>query len=1024
VPGFEILGVLGKGGMGVVYKARHTKLKRLVALKMIRGDALAGAEHLARFQVEAEALARLQHPNIVQIYEVGSHANNPFFALEFVDGGDLATRLDDTPQPSRWSAEMLETLARAMHVAHEQNIIHRDLKPANVLLSQEGTPKITDFGLAKKLEEPGFTHSSVIMGTPSYMAPEQATGRVEIIGPLSDVYALGAMLYEMLTGRVPFVGENSMDTLLLVTTQEPVPPRQLQPKIPRDLETICLKCLEKQAQQRYASALELALELRRFLNDEPILARPVGLAARMTRWCRRNPLLALASSVAGLALIAAFVLSISFGFYQAHAAEQLRDALKQSEENNLAAQRLSATLALDRGLNLCEQGQADAGLLWLGRGLELANRVGADDLETVIRANVSGWRRQLTPLLARLDHPWDLQAVAISPDGRLVVTGSSSGKIQIWDVNSRRRLGPPLEHPQGVNALAFSPDSRTIVSGGFDSVRVWNVATHQLAYPPLQVGVVESLAFSPDGKQFLVGDRSANLYLWDTATGKMPGEPIHPGYEVMAVAFSPDGKTFLTGGYNHQAQLWDVATRKPILAPILHPHVVRAVSFSPDGKLLLTGCWDNRARLWETATGKAVREPLLHQHYVNAVAFSPDGKFILTSSRDKTARLWETATGLPVGAPLQHPGDVVGLAFRFDGRTVLTGCEDGKARLWRVNPEAITPVSLPHPHQVYRVDYAPDGRRLVTGCPDGVVRFWDASTGRALPLTLQHTDYITDLSFSRDGRAIATASRDHTARVWDAVSGKPLYAALRSANDVNALALRADGKLLLTGCSDSTAQLWDVASGKPLLPPLRHDEHVLSVALSPDGRLALTACYERGLRFWDTRTGQAARPPLAHPGFITGIAFSPDGKSFATACGDYFARLWRTEDCQPLGLPFRHRDFIASVRVNPDGRLLLTGCHDSTARLWDIRTAKLWGPPFRHPSRVTAAVFSPDGRRVLTGCEDSFARIWDVPPPLEDDVAQIVRWIECSTGLELTADGIVRALDDVAWQEKCERQKR
>jgi formylglycine-generating enzyme required for sulfatase activity len=309
MPGYEIVRELGRGGMGVVYQARHIKLNRPVALKMILAGSHAGPADLTRFQTEAEAIARLRHPNIVQIYEVGEHEGKPFFSLEFCGGGSLEKKLGGTPLPPKEAASLVETLARAMQAAHEQHVIHRDLKPANVLLADDGTPKITDFGLAKKLDEAAQTASGAVMGTPSYMAPEQAGGKSADIGPLADVYALGAILYECLTGRPPFKAATAVETILQVVGDEPVPPSRLQSKTPRDLETICLKCLHKDPQRRYATAATLADDLRRFLDGEPIRARPVGVAEGAVKWARRRPALAALLGVVLLALVSLAVLS-------------------------------------------------------------------------------------------------------------------------------------------------------------------------------------------------------------------------------------------------------------------------------------------------------------------------------------------------------------------------------------------------------------------------------------------------------------------------------------------------------------------------------------------------------------------------------------------------------------------------------------------------------------------------------------------------------------------------------------------
>jgi hypothetical protein len=304
VPGYQILGELGRGGMGVVYKARQVRLNRVVALKMILAGGHAGPADLARFRAEAEAIARLQHPNIVQIHEIGEHDGRPFFSLEFCAGGSLAQRLNGTPLPPREAAQVVETLARAVQAAHDRGVIHRDLKPANVLLSAEGGPpgaegddsraagplggilKITDFGLAKKLDEAGQTASGTVLGTPSYMAPEQAGGKGKQAGPAADIYALGAILYELLTGRPPFKAATPLETILQVLSEEPVPPRQLQSRTPRSLETVCLKCLAKDPRQRYATARDLAADLRRYLQGEPIRARRPGLLTYCWYWLR------------------------------------------------------------------------------------------------------------------------------------------------------------------------------------------------------------------------------------------------------------------------------------------------------------------------------------------------------------------------------------------------------------------------------------------------------------------------------------------------------------------------------------------------------------------------------------------------------------------------------------------------------------------------------------------------------------------------------------------------------------------
>jgi hypothetical protein len=338
VPGYELEAVLGRGGMGVVYRARHLRLNRPVALKMLLAGDCAGPSERARFQREAEAVANLRHANIVQVYDVGEQDGRPFFTMEIVEGGSLAEKLAGVPQPAREAAALVVTLAEAVSAAHQGGIVHRDLKPANVLLTPDDTPKISDFGLARRVEGGDrLTQSGIMLGTPSYMAPEQARGRTQALGPPVDIYALGAILYELLTGRPPFQGETAADTVLQVLSQEPVPPARLNPRVPRDLETICLKCLHKEPERRYASARELADDLGRFVRGEPVAARPVGRPERVVKWMRRNPTVACLSAVAAFALVAGTGVSLRFGVEARRKAYELERQTIQLQAQTRAA---------------------------------------------------------------------------------------------------------------------------------------------------------------------------------------------------------------------------------------------------------------------------------------------------------------------------------------------------------------------------------------------------------------------------------------------------------------------------------------------------------------------------------------------------------------------------------------------------------------------------------------------------------------------------------------------------------------
>jgi WD40 repeat protein len=1026
VPGYEILGELGRGGMGVVYQARQVGLNRLVALKMLRLGEDASPDQLARFAREAEAVAQLQHAHIVQIHEVGCQDGRPYFALEYMDGGTLDKKLAGKPQPARLAAQLVETLARAMHTAHQHHIVHRDLKPANVLLSggadtplEQCTPKITDFGLAKRLDvDLGQTQSGVVMGTPAYMAPEQARGNSKEVGPAADVYALGAILYELLTGRPPFQGETALDTLQQVTTADPVPPRRLQPKVPRDLETVCLKCLEKESRRRYDSAEALAEDLRRFLAGAAIRARPVPAWERGWKWGRRRPAAAALIGTGALAVLGLVAGGVLFGTYERRRAEEFEGLRRDADERTKEAQNRLAENYLERGLALCEQGKEAHGVFWLHRALQ-ATRADNPDLEQTIRGNLGGWSRQFHPLRAILPHRGAIPATAFGPDGQLLLTGSSDRTARLWRVGTGEPVGPPLRHDGVVRAVAFGPDGQTVLTGSEDwTARLWRVDTGQPRGPPLRhEGAVLSVAFSPDGQLVLTGSHDRTARLWQTATGKPLGPPLRHQGPVRAVAFNPDGQIVLTGSEDQMARLWRVSTGEPRGPPLRHQGRVWAAAFSPDGQLALTSCDDWTARLWQVDTGQPVGLPLRHDGAVRAVAFSPDGQLVLTGGDDRTARLWQAATGKPLGLPLRHGEWVRAVAFSPDGRTVLTGSLDRTARLWQVNSGRPVRWSLPRQEWVSAVAYSPDGKLVLTGCNDRTARLWQADTGQPRGSPLRHPEEVLAAAFSPDGQLVLTGCADRTARLWRADTGEPVGSPLRHDGAVRAAAFSPDGKLVLTGCDDRTARLWQVGTDRPLGPPLRHDEVVLSVALSPDGQTALTGCGDRTARLWRVDTGQPRGPPLRHDGIVLSVAFSPDGQLALTGSDDRTARLWRADTGEPWGPSFYHQDAVRAVAFSLDGKTVLTGSHDRTARLWQAATGKPLGPPLHHQNMVWAVAFSPDGRTVLTGSSGGAVQLWEVPQPLHDETGRIALGLSVLTGLELKKDERIHILDAETWQK-------
>jgi WD40 repeat protein/tetratricopeptide (TPR) repeat protein len=1029
VPGYEILAELGRGGMGVVYRARHLKLNRVVALKMVLAGGHAGPDDLARFLAEAEAVAALQHPHIVQLYDFGQHDGLPFFTLEFVPGGSLADKLNGAPLPPKEAARLVEQLAHGVHYAHGKGIVHRDLKPANVLLAEDGTPKVTDFGLAKRVEVgSGLTATGAILGTPSYMTPEQAGGQGKRVGPAADVYALGAVLYECLTGRPPFRAATTLDTILQVVGAEPVSVRQLQPGVPADLETVCHRCLQKEPAKRYASALELAEDLRRFRADQPVRARPVGSAERAWRWCRRNPL------VAGLlgAVSATLLLGTGVATYFA---VQARAAASQARDNETQAlrEKQEAERQLTRAEGLVYAGQLDRAQQYWREG----NAAAARDLLDRCRWDYRGWEHDCLHTLFNASHltlrghSGGVTSVCFSPDGRRIAcaSGDLSG-VKVWDAQTGRELLTLQGHNGAVTSVCYSPDGRCLASGSTDhTVKVWDAQTgRELRTLQVVAGWDVGISFSPDSRR-LAATTGSQTKVWDAQTGRelftLQGDGGHKG----SVSFSPDGRRLATA-CGRTLRVWDAQTGRELrMLDVLDElsWAISSVCFSPDGRRLASNSAGQTVKVWEVDTGQQLLTFKGHTAAVTSVCFSPDGRLLASAGgaglMPGEVKVWNARTGQELLAPKGHTAEVTSVCFSPDGRLLASADgshseppSPGEVKVWdvRTGQEQLTLNGPPSEVRLYSptagVCFSPDGRRIAstsgatydqqTGEYYGQVKVRDAQTGQD-KLTLRGgTANFFSVCFSPDGRRIAGACEDTTVMVWDAQTGQELLSLQGHTAPVYSVCFSPDGRRLASASGGLTpfasgpltrfdggkpgkpgeVKVWDAQTGRDLLTLPGHTG-VFSVSFSPDGHRLASASGDWNkpgdVRVWDAQTGQELRTLQGHTDGVVSVCFSPDGHRLASASLDRTVKLWEAQTGQEL-LTFQgHIGGVASVCFSPDGKRLASGSGDQTAKVWDAQTGQEVLSLKGHASVVNSVCFSPDGRRLATAFSDQTVEVWD-----------------------------------------------
>ncbi|MBL9128959.1 MAG: protein kinase, partial [Verrucomicrobiales bacterium] len=955
-----------------------------------RGE-FASPESTRRFEREARAAGRLHHPNIVATHDYGVSREQAYLSMDWIPGPNLADLIRDRPFPPARAARCVRALAQAVDYAHAQGILHRDLKPSNVLVDPEDRPHLTDFGLAKCLGESlDLTLTGQPLGSPNYMAPEQAAGRHDLIGPTADIYALGAILYHCLTGRPPFLAATLTATLRQAQEAEPVSPRLLNPTVPRDLETLCLKCLEKLPARRFPTAGSLADELGRFLAGEPILSRPIGPGERSARWCRRHPGYTALGGTLALLMLAVGLLG-SLALWQterARVAESSERLQRQVVERQAEEQRRRLIRSyLDAGRRLAEASDPSGALLWYVEALTLScNRPIEEAAHRMRIAATLEWCPRPEQILP---HPAPVQLATFSRDGRRIVSicwdeppedGPGTlpgGQTTVWDLESGHPVFPPLpstSQPHG--------------SSGNKGIGI--------RYHPSSPG--ERLVFTVTATGDSVSNITSRIHIHDATSGARVGAPlVHDGLVAFA-EFSPDERWIVSATARRlagrvragEARVWEVATGRPIGPVLPHGSSVTAARFSPDGRRVLTACRDGLARLWEIPSGRLAFPPMEHRGPLLHATFDHSGRRLATAgTMPFEARIWDADSGKPVTGPLPHrdvEGDIYAVAFSPDDRSLLSFGVDGTARVWEVDSGHLRFPPLRHSKAVAGAGFSPDGRHLATASFGGELRLWNAQDGNpAGPLVVQG-GILFAFSFAPDGRRLVTGSHNHLATVWRLEPAGPPAVVLRHSGWILDARFSGDGRRLVTASGDGTARVWNVHSGEPVTPPLVHSHRVVRAAWSPDGRRVATASLDWTARLWDAETGQPMGPPLLHSNAVWHVDFDPTGRRLVTASGGATwdpssgrvnptvrdgatfgeARIWDVETCASTVPPLRHERAVLQATFSPDGQRVLTGSSDGTARVWDANTGEPLLPPLPAAGMVGRARFSPDGTRILT----------------------------------------------------------
>lgn len=979
---YELLEEIGRGGMGVVYKARQQSLNRTVAIKLLVSGAYSSESLLHRFQTEAEAAASLQHPGIVAIYECGEHDNQPYYAMEYVDGQNLSEVSGGKPLAPVVAANHVRAIAEAVQYAHDRGILHRDLKPSNVLINADGRPRITDFGLAKRLHDnTDMTMAGQMLGSPNYAFPEQVAGRQQELGVRSDVYSLGALFYHLLTGRPPFLAGTMPETVRLVQETEPIPPRALNPDVPADLDTICLKCLEKDPERRYGTARELADELSRFLKGEPILARPISTLERGWRWCCRHP------APAGLAATIVLALTAtSTVFYTSARQIELARAKEQSArlaaEENLYAANMQA---ISRSF-LTVTGSDPRSLR---EKLEHSRPHPGEVDQRSFEWRYFWTQLQSDALAALRGHQHTIDSVHYSADGGRLATRSQDGVLKIWQVATRQELHSLV----GVAAIGgfVSDGTQLIFSRENHSVWRLDLSTHEATLLLSPVGPLVGIV--DDGRQAVVLDQDGLPVLQALNAATNPPAGLRRASEAVTALSRSGNRAAVAGRSRPGISVVEVATGRH-LPVIADPRPVIGLAFSPDGRQLVTSSFDGVLKFWNTDTGLLLREQRVFLDPVWAMCYSPDGLQFAAAGNNREVKLWDAQTGREIETLHGHSSTVRSIAFAPDGRHLASGSEDEIVLLWPTRVARL-PTEMPRllrgPGYLDRTpsfNFSPDSQTFVGTAADGTVKVWRTDTTEVLATIPVEARTV---AFSPDGRSVLTEEYGGQVQRWS-IGGRQLDARgqtralfanwqtdpLTPAERVALVADQAETRAECRLCEIPNARDGIFAGAIDSTP---------TIAMAPDGRTMFIGQPTGMVEVWDVNNQTRRFTFKAHKMSVTALAVSFDGRHLATGSLDNSTQLWEADTGRHLATFYEHNRPVWALAFSPDGRTLAAGSCDkeiilcSTTLRQHVASLPLYtGVPQGFEQEVRLMRFSPDGNILAAALGDGTLRFFRALP--------------------------------------------